>query len=96
MYIMAGPKRVGVRELRQNVSAYLARVKRGETIEVTEHGHPVALLAPLRADGDPLARLIASGRATAPSGTLDEIPAPRGRPTTTLSRALDAERAERV
>ena len=34
--------RVGVRELRQNLSVYLDRVKDGETLEVTEHGHPVA------------------------------------------------------
>ena len=41
-----GPARVGVRELRQNLSVYLDRVKAGETLEVTEHGHPVARLAP--------------------------------------------------
>jgi len=42
----AGPARVGVRELRQNLSVYLDRVKAGETLEVTEHGSPVARLAP--------------------------------------------------
>ena len=40
------PARVGVRELRQNLSVYLDRVKAGETLEVTEHGHPVARLGP--------------------------------------------------
>jgi prevent-host-death family protein len=39
--------RVGVRELRQNLSVYLDRVKAGETLEVTEHGQPVGILAPL-------------------------------------------------
>ena len=38
--------RVGVRELRQNLSVYLDRVKAGESLEVTEHGRPVARLAP--------------------------------------------------
>ncbi len=38
--------RVGVRELRQNLSVYLDRVKAGETLEVTEHGHPVGSLGP--------------------------------------------------
>ena len=38
--------RVGVRELRQNLSVYLDRVKAGETLEVTEHGQPVAQLGP--------------------------------------------------
>jgi prevent-host-death family protein len=37
---------VGVRELRQNLSVYLRRVRDGETLEVTEHGHGVAYLVP--------------------------------------------------
>ena len=40
------PARVGVRELRQNLSVYLDRVKAGETLVVTEHGEPVARLGP--------------------------------------------------
>ena len=43
---------VGVRELRQNLSVYLDRVKEGERLEVTEHGRPVALLVPLPDDDD--------------------------------------------
>jgi prevent-host-death family protein len=35
---------VGVRELRQNASVLLRRVKAGEVIEITEHGKPVAKL----------------------------------------------------
>ena len=35
---------VGVRELRQNASVLLRRVKAGEIIEITEHGNPVAHL----------------------------------------------------
>jgi prevent-host-death family protein len=35
--------RIGVRELRQNASRYLALVKAGETVEVTERGVLVAL-----------------------------------------------------
>jgi prevent-host-death family protein len=42
------PARVGVRELRQNLSVYLDRVKEGETLTVTEHGVVVAVLAPAR------------------------------------------------
>ena len=41
--------RVGVREMRQNLSVYLDRVKAGETLQVTEYGQVVALLAPLPA-----------------------------------------------
>jgi prevent-host-death family protein len=52
--------RVGVRELKQNASRVLERVKAGETVEVTEHGRPVALLAPL-GDGDEYGRLVEAG-----------------------------------
>lgn len=38
---------VGVRELRQNASKLLDRVKAGESYEITEHGKPVAMLIPL-------------------------------------------------
>lgn len=38
---------VGVRELRQNLSKYLRRVKEGEVLTVTEHGRDVARLVPL-------------------------------------------------
>lgn len=59
------PARVGVRELRQNLSIYLDRVKAGETLEVTEHGQPVAQLSPRVARMSILDQMIADGRATA-------------------------------
>jgi prevent-host-death family protein len=46
-------KTVGVRELRQNLSRYLERVKEGETLTVTERGHEVARLVPSGPDIDP-------------------------------------------
>lgn len=59
------PARVGVRELRQNLSVYLDRVKAGETLEVTEHGVPVARLAPNPPQRlSILDQMIADGRAT--------------------------------
>jgi prevent-host-death family protein len=69
--VASGPARVGVRELRQNLSVYLDRVKEGEVLEVTEHGHAVALLTPLpRSPMSTLERLIAEGRVTPGSGDL--------------------------
>jgi prevent-host-death family protein len=53
-------QRIGVRELRQNASRYLAQVSRGESIEITQHGRPVARLVPVV--GDSWAELIARGR----------------------------------
>jgi prevent-host-death family protein len=56
-------ERVGVRELRQNLSVYLRRVKSGQRLEVTEHGRPVALLEPIVDEADdPLASLERQGR----------------------------------
>lgn len=52
-------RKVGVRELRQNLSVYLRRVQRGERLEVTDHGRPVAVLAPI---GDLLDLLPPKGR----------------------------------
>ena len=39
---------VGVRELRQEASALIRRVKNGEIVEITEHGTPVARLVPIQ------------------------------------------------
>jgi prevent-host-death family protein len=65
-------ERIGVRELRQHASKYLARVERGERIEVTDRGRPVAMLVPVT--GDTWEALLASGRVTPPStlGSLTE------------------------
>ncbi len=52
--------RVGVRDLKQNASRVLDRVKAGETVTVTEHGRPVALLTPLP-NVDDYERLIETG-----------------------------------
>lgn len=38
---------IGIRALKQNASAVVARVAGGETITITDRGRPVALLSPL-------------------------------------------------
>lgn len=87
---------MGVRELRQNLSKYLERVKRGERLEVTERGRPVATLEPIPPTTGVLERLIASGRVQPPSrDLLAELP-PRGPITDALSLALDAQREDRL
>ena len=73
----AKPARVGVRELRQNLSVYLDRVKAGETLEVTEHGHPVARLAPNPpASRSILDQMIADGLVTAATYDHRLVPPP--------------------
>ena len=38
---------VGVAKLKASLSAYLARVKAGQEVVVTEHGRPIARLVPI-------------------------------------------------
>jgi prevent-host-death family protein len=57
---------IGVRELRQLASRYLARVANGESIEVTDRGRPVAMLVPNRQDR--WQDLIAAGQIVAAGG----------------------------
>ncbi|MGQ0743433.1 MAG: type II toxin-antitoxin system Phd/YefM family antitoxin [Acidimicrobiales bacterium] len=67
--------RIGVRELRQHASRYLDRVARGESLEVTDRGRPVARIVPISSDA--WAGMVASGRVTpAADGTdvTDEAP----------------------
>jgi len=87
---------VGLRDLRHHTSDVLARVRHGETIDVTEHGRLIARIVPV-GDREPtpiLARLVATGRAT-----LARRPGyrPRMRPsdgTDTLSETLAKMRDE--
>jgi len=87
--------RVGVRELRQNLSVYLRRVKRGETLEVTERGVTVAELRPLpKKRLSILDRMIADGRAT-PANRSHKLLAPPPRiPGRPLSEILQEMRDE--
>jgi prevent-host-death family protein len=41
---------IGIRELRDNLTATIRRVRAGETIEITHHHERVALLTPARLD----------------------------------------------
>jgi len=91
-----GPARVGVRELRQNLSVYLRRVKAGETLEVTEHGHPVGRLTPIQLEPMSLIdRLIAEGRITPAKGSLKDLPPPvklpPGRPLSEILKEMRDE-----
>jgi prevent-host-death family protein len=72
-------ERIGVRELRQNASRYLARVAGGECIEVTDRGRAVAVLIPVQ--GDRWQALVARGQIIPANGNetvLDEAPVDYG------------------
>ncbi len=58
-------RKVGVRELKAKLSEYLRRVKKGESIAITEHGTVVGLLVPAPESLESaLKRLVESGFAS--------------------------------
>ena len=61
--------RIGVRQLQQNAATVVRRVRRGERIEITDRGRPVAVLSPLPT-GDPLDILESAGRVDRAEGDL--------------------------
>lgn len=52
---------MGIKELRDTLTRTIRRVEAGDRVEITRDGKPVALIVPVPAD--PLARLVAEGRA---------------------------------
>ena len=92
-------RQVGVREMRQNLSVYLDRVKAGETLHVTEYGQVVAMLAPLPVERlSPLDRMVQEGRAIAPTASLKDRRPPRpGDPNAPpMQQILDELREDRL
>jgi prevent-host-death family protein len=87
--------RIGVRELRQNASRYLARVKAGETVEVTERGVLVARLVPLQQSESARDRLIAAGKLVPARGPR-RLPQPMSVEGPLTSEVLDELRQDRV
>lgn len=81
---------VGLRELRHHTGDVLARVRHGETIDITEYGRPIARIVPVeeRAPTPVLARLVAEGRATLARRPGYRPPMRAGDGTDTLSTAL--------
>jgi prevent-host-death family protein len=89
---------VGIRELRQNLSRYIDRVKAGESLTVTEHGREVARLSPAGPRDSAVARLVSERGATMPVGRLADLQWPDGvsddaRPS---QEVLDELREERL
>ena len=87
-------KRVGIRELREDLSRYVRLVQRGETVEVTDRGRSVARLVPAEGAG-PLADLVAQGKVI-PARSRGPLPGPLDLPSrVSTDEAIDMERADR-
>jgi prevent-host-death family protein len=96
---MAKSMVVGSRELKTRLGQYLGRVRRGETILVTDRDEPVAELRPLGETADPevtmLRKLAAQGVVTLPTRAAAGRFAPirsRGR---SASAAVSSDRQDR-
>lgn len=69
---------IPIRGLNQDTAGVLARVERGETVEITNRGRPIARIVPIGVD--PLAELIRTGALTPPTIALP-FTTPTGEPT---------------
>lgn len=92
---------VGSRELKTRLGAYLQRVRRGETIVVTDRGEPVAELRPLHASDDAteeaLRRMAAEGLITrGTGGPLRPFKPIRLRGRLSASDAISQDREDRL
>ncbi len=89
---------VGIREMRQNLSAYLRRVEQGEVFDITDHGRRIATLGPATESQDPMERWLAEGRAIPPQAPRSPFPRVQPDPPDLLSKSLqelrDAEYAD--
>jgi prevent-host-death family protein len=67
---------IGLRELNQNPSRAVARVRAGESLIVTDRGKPILRMVPEVESPGVLSRLVAEGTVTAPAepGMPDLIP----------------------
>ena len=96
-YMSARARTVGVRELRQNLSVYLARVKKGQTLTVTEHGLAVAELRPLSISTDAVGQLVEEGRVVPARRPPSALPRPlKLRTDRTVSAILDELREDSI
>lgn len=80
--------RVGVRELRQNLSVYLERVVAGERFDVTDRGLVVAMLIPIPPAATLVERLVAEGRAIPATRDGRGLPPLRGKIPADLGKRL--------
>jgi prevent-host-death family protein len=100
---MGEPESIGIRELRQHASRYVAIAKAGRRVAVTERGKLVAYLVPAEEPTTTFERLVAAGQVRRAEGrgikaVLEELGPPpppepdEGSPFEELMRMRDEER----
>ncbi len=95
---MTHMERIGIREMRQNLSRYARRARAGESFVITDRGSEIAQLVPAAARASAVDRLVAERNARRGHGSLvdviEELPEPIAGPST--QETLDELRAERA
>ena len=86
----------GVAKVKARLSEYLARVRAGNDVLITEHGRPIAKIVPVSSEREELAELerqglIRVGTMKLPKGFLE---APRPKSDAGVTEALLEERRE--
>jgi prevent-host-death family protein len=84
-------RQVGVREVKNHLSAYLDRVRDGEEIVITDRGRPIARLTSLEPEADRLHSLIDQG-VLIPATASRALPSRRIRAKGSLGELAAAER----
>lgn len=92
MIVATSRAEVGVRDLKNNLSRYLDRVRNGEEIIVTEHGRPIARLSAVDHPSDRLATLIAAGAVRPPRSQQRRRPTRRIKPKGPVSDLVAEQR----
>ena len=93
LHSTAMASKVGVRELRQNLSVYLRRVADGERFVVTDRREPVAELGPLAGEEDEDAAWTRRNNLKPAAGRLEDLGPPLDLgPGVSLSEELQRER----
>lgn len=91
-------KTANIATARNQLSRLLQRVKRGETVLITDRKKPVARLVPVQETGEVVSRLVAEGKLLPRKGPrLDvkaflEMPRPKLSAQNSLSKAIMEER----
>ncbi len=82
-------ERIGIRDLKENMSRYMKKIKTGEKIIVTDRKKEVAIIMPLgqKTGEDDLYQLIQSGAASWSGGV------PEGMPTRIISKGKSVSSA---
>jgi prevent-host-death family protein len=88
-------EKIGIRELRQHASVWVAKAKAGKVILITDRGQPVARLMPLTRDENARSKLIDDGQlvpAAAPRAHFSVDDLVSGPPLTPILDELRSER----